>query len=52
MWRSMARLVPSATKFESRNALEHYLLARPDLYGDETELPPIVLENGKMMEIS
>ena len=41
-----------ATKFESRNALEHYLLARPDLYGDETELPPIVLENGKMMEIS
>ena len=28
--------------------MEHYLLARPDLYGDETELPPIVLENGKI----
>ena len=39
--RSMARLVLfQATKFESRNALEHYLLARPDLYGDETEAPP------------
>lgn len=34
-----------ATKFHNRNELKQYLLARTDLYGDETELPPIVLEN-------
>lgn len=39
-----------ATKFSSRNALEHYLLARPDLYGDDTELPPIIMENGRCMD--
>ena len=34
------------TRFPDRAALKQYLLARPDLYGDETELPPIVTENG------
>ncbi len=34
-----------ATKFHNRDELKQYLLARTDLYGDETELPPIVLEN-------
>ncbi len=36
-----------ATKFKNRGELTDYLLARPDLYGDENELPPIVLENGQ-----
>ena len=35
-----------ATKFQDRGQLSAYLLARPDLYGDKTELPPILLENG------
>ena len=39
-----------ATKFESRNALEHYLLARPDLYGDETELLPIEIGRASCRE--
>ena len=34
------------TAVEERGQLSAYLLARPDLYGDKTELPPILLENG------
>ncbi|MBS4960502.1 MAG: DUF4300 family protein [Clostridiales bacterium] len=41
-----------ATKFQSREELATYLLARPDLYGDQTELPPIVMENGILMDSS
>jgi hypothetical protein len=29
---------------------KEYLLARPDLYGDKTELAPIIMENGNVME--
>lgn len=39
-----------ATKFQNRAELKAYLLARPDLYGDETELPPLVFENAAVME--
>ena len=39
-----------ATRFEDRAQLKAYLLARPDLYGEEEELAPIVLENGAVME--
>lgn len=39
-----------ATRFANRKELKAYLLARPDLYGDETELAPIIMENGKVME--
>lgn len=39
-----------ATYFKDRAALKDYLLARPDLYGDETELAPIVTENGTVMK--
>lgn len=35
-----------ATLFSDRAALKRYLLDRADLYGDETELAPIVTENG------
>lgn len=38
-----------ATKFQNREELKTYLLARPDLYGDETELKPIVMENGRVI---
>lgn len=34
-----------ATKFNDREQLKQYLLGRGDLYGDETELAPIVMEN-------
>lgn len=39
-----------ATKFHNREELRRYLLARPDLYGDEQELPPVIMENGAVME--
>lgn len=39
-----------ATYFKNRAELKDYLLARPDLYGDETELDPIVMENGTVMK--
>lgn len=39
-----------ATKFQSREELKTYLLERKDLYGDETELAPVVTENGEVME--
>lgn len=39
-----------ANKFNNRKELKEYLLARPDLYGDETELPPIIMENNKLMD--
>lgn len=38
-----------ATKFQNREELKQYLLSRADLYGDETELPPIVMENDRVM---
>ncbi len=38
-----------ATKFHDRAELKAYLLSRNDLYGDETELPPIVMENDRVM---
>lgn len=38
-----------ATKFHDRNELKHYLLSRADLYGDDTELAPIVLENNQVL---
>lgn len=38
-----------ATKFQNREQLKKYLLSRPDLYGDETELEPIVMENDKVL---
>lgn len=39
-----------ATRFQSREELKEYLLARKDLYSDATELAPIVTENGEVME--
>ena len=39
-----------ATRFHNRSELKKYLLARPDLYGEETELPPIVMENGEVLD--
>lgn len=38
-----------ATKFHDRTELKQYLLGRQDLYGDETELAPIVMENDKLL---
>lgn len=38
-----------ATKFQNREELKQYLLDRADLYGDETELPPIVMENDQLI---
>ncbi len=38
-----------ATWFQDRSQLRSYLLARPDLYGDGTELEPIILENGAIL---
>ncbi len=37
------------TKFQNREELKSYLLGRPDLYGEETELAPIVMENDKVL---
>lgn len=39
-----------ATKFNNRSELKKYLLARPDLYGEKTELAPIITENTKVMK--
>lgn len=38
-----------ATYFHDREELKTYLLSRADLYGDETELAPIVTENGSVL---
>ncbi len=38
-----------ASKFQNREQLKKYLLSRPDLYGDETELEPIVMENDTVL---
>lgn len=38
-----------ATKFHDRTELTEYLLSRADLYGDDTELAPIVLENDQVI---
>lgn len=38
-----------ATKFHSREELKSYLLGRTDLYGDETELAPIIMENDQVL---
>lgn len=38
-----------ATKFHNREELKQYLLNRPDLYGDKTELAPIVMENNQIL---
>lgn len=38
-----------ATRFENREELKQYLLGRKDLYGDETELEPIVMENDRRL---
>ena len=36
-----------ATWFQDRDQLKAYLLSRPDLYGEEEELEPLILENGQ-----
>lgn len=41
-----------ATKFNNRKELKKYLLARPDLYGEKTELAPIIIENTKVMNVN
>lgn len=38
-----------ATKFNNRDELKKYLLARPDLYGEKEELAPIITENNKVI---
>lgn len=38
-----------ATKFHDRSELTQYLLSRADLYGDDSELAPIVLENDQVI---
>lgn len=38
-----------ATRFQNREELKQYLLGRADLYGDETELAPIILENDRLL---
>lgn len=38
-----------ATKFNNRDELKYYLVSRRDLYGDETELEPIVMENDQVI---
>lgn len=38
-----------ATKLQNREQLKKYLLSRPDLYGDETELEPIIMENDTVL---
>lgn len=37
------------TKFQEREELKRYLLGRADLYGDETELAPLVFENDQQL---
>lgn len=38
-----------ATKFQNREQVKAYLLHRTDLYGDTTELAPIIMENDKFL---
>lgn len=38
-----------ATKFDNREELKKYLLARPDLYGEKDEVAPIITENNKVI---
>ncbi len=38
-----------ASKFQNREQLKQYLLGRADLYGDETELEPIIMENDQLL---
>ncbi len=38
-----------ATKFSDREELKQYLLSRADLYGDDSELPPILMENDQVL---
>lgn len=38
-----------ATVCKTRKEVVEYLLARPDLYGDGSELPPIVMENNQVL---
>lgn len=38
-----------ATKFSSREELKKYLLSRPDLYGEKTELEPLIMEDSKFL---
>lgn len=37
------------TKFNNRTELKKYLLSRTDLYGDQSELAPIVMENNQVL---
>lgn len=41
-----------ATKFQTREELKDYLLSRVDLYGEETELDPIIMENDRVLIFS
>ncbi len=38
-----------ATKFHNRDELKQYILDRPDLYGDKTEVAPLVFENDHLL---
>lgn len=38
-----------ATKFHDREELKAYILSRPDLYGEEEELEPIIMENDTVL---
>lgn len=38
-----------ATKFQNKKQVKEYLLSRPDLYGDGSELDPIVTINDKIL---
>lgn len=38
-----------ATYFQDKESLKQYLLSRSDLYGDTTELDPIITENGDII---
>lgn len=38
-----------ATYFQNKESLKQYLLSRSDLYGDTTELDPIITENGDII---
>lgn len=40
-----------ATKLADREELKRYLLSRADLYGDETELEPIIFENDHLLSL-
>lgn len=37
------------TKFTSTKELKDYLLSRPDLYGDDSEMAPIVTINNEIL---